>query len=100
MATRASYGQALVKLGKTCDRVIALDGDMKNSTHSQDYKKAFPDRFIECYIAEQNMVKTLAVFALFQQRENIFRNQQCLGFNDCAQLEKPKCVLNVDLLID
>ena len=45
-----------MKIGTSCDRVIALDGDMKNSTYSQDYKKAFPDRFIECFIAEQNMV--------------------------------------------
>ena len=56
IATRAGYGKALIKLGNNCDRVISLDGDMKNSTYSQEYKKAFPDRFIECYIAEQNMV--------------------------------------------
>lgn len=56
VATRAAYGKALVKLGKNCDRIYSLDGDMKNSTFSQDYKKEFPDRFIECFIAEQNMV--------------------------------------------
>jgi len=56
MATRAAYGQALIKIGKNCDRIYSLDGDMKNSTFSEQYKKAFPDRFIECFIAEQNMV--------------------------------------------
>ncbi|XP_002120750.2 transketolase [Ciona intestinalis] len=56
MATRQAYGLALVKLGRNCDRIYSLDGDMKNSTFSQDYKKEFPDRFIECFIAEQNMV--------------------------------------------
>nr|CAB3264554.1 transketolase-like [Phallusia mammillata] len=56
LATRAGYGKALVKIGQSCDRVYSLDGDMKNSTFAQDYKKAFPDRFIECFIAEQNMV--------------------------------------------
>jgi len=56
LATRASYGKALVKLAKNCNRIYALDGDMKNSTFSQDYMKAYPDRFVECFIAEQNMV--------------------------------------------
>ncbi|CAK8690459.1 unnamed protein product [Clavelina lepadiformis] len=56
LATRAAYGKALSKIGKNCDRVYSLDGDMKNSTFAQDYKKAYPDRFIECFIAEQNMV--------------------------------------------
>ena len=57
LATRASYGKALVKLAKNCNRIYALDGDMKNSTFSQDYMKAYPDRFVECFIAEQNMVR-------------------------------------------
>ncbi|XP_074593625.1 transketolase-like protein 2 [Brevipalpus obovatus] len=56
IATRQVYGTALVKLGKTNERVIALDGDTKNSTFSETYKKEFPSRFIECYIAEQNLV--------------------------------------------
>ncbi|KHJ42058.1 putative 1-deoxy-D-xylulose-5-phosphate synthase [Trichuris suis] len=56
VATRFAYGTALVKLGHSCDRVIALDGDVKNSTFSDKFRNAFPDRFIECYIAEQNMV--------------------------------------------
>ena len=37
-------------------RILALDGDTKNSTFSLTYKKAFPDRYIECFIAEQNLV--------------------------------------------
>jgi len=56
MATRKAYGIALAKLGKTSQRVVALDGDTKNSTFSETFKKAFPDRYIECFIAEQNMV--------------------------------------------
>ncbi|KRZ04297.1 Transketolase-like protein 2 [Trichinella zimbabwensis] len=60
VATRLAYGTALVKLGKSCDRVVALDGDVKNSTFADKFKNAFPDRFIECFIAEQNMVWQLA----------------------------------------
>ncbi|XP_054160793.1 transketolase-like [Oppia nitens] len=56
IATRQTYGLALVKLGRNCDRVIAMDGDTKNSTFSETYKKEFPNRYIECYIAEQNLV--------------------------------------------
>uniref|UniRef100_A0A8C8RME3 transketolase n=1 Tax=Pelusios castaneus TaxID=367368 RepID=A0A8C8RME3_9SAUR len=56
MATRKAYGLALAKLGHANDRVIALDGDTKNSTFSDLFRKEHPSRFIECYIAEQNMV--------------------------------------------
>lgn len=56
VATRLAYGDALVKLGKNNDRVISLDGDVKNSTYAIKFKEAFPDRFVECYIAEQNLV--------------------------------------------
>uniref|UniRef100_A0A1W7RC95 Transketolase n=1 Tax=Agkistrodon contortrix contortrix TaxID=8713 RepID=A0A1W7RC95_AGKCO len=55
-ATRKAYGVALAKLGHACNRVVALDGDTKNSTFSDLFKKEHPSRFIECYIAEQNMV--------------------------------------------
>lgn len=56
VATRAAYGTALVKLGNNNSRVIALDGDVKNSTFSINFKNTFPDRFVECFIAEQNLV--------------------------------------------
>ncbi|XP_061652232.1 transketolase-like protein 2 isoform X2 [Phyllopteryx taeniolatus] len=56
MATRRAYGVALAKLGRTSERVVALDGDTKNSTFSETFMKEFPERFIECFIAEQNMV--------------------------------------------
>ncbi|XP_069823141.1 transketolase [Dendropsophus ebraccatus] len=56
IATRKAYGLALAKLGQANNRVIALDGDTKNSTFSELFKKEYPDRYIECFIAEQNMV--------------------------------------------
>ena len=56
IATRAAYGEALVKLGAANPKVVALDGDTKNSTYSEKFMKAYPDRFFECFIAEQNMV--------------------------------------------
>lgn len=56
IATRVAYGTALVKIAQSNPRVIALDGDMKNSTYSENLKKYDPTRYIECFIAEQNMV--------------------------------------------
>nr|XP_034959078.1 transketolase-like protein 2 [Zootoca vivipara] len=56
MATRKAYGLALAKLGSASPRVVALDGDTKNSTFAELFKQAHPERFIECFIAEQNMV--------------------------------------------
>jgi len=56
LATRRAYGVALTELGRVDPRVVALDGDVRNSTFSEMFLKAFPDRFFECKIAEQNMV--------------------------------------------
>ncbi|VVC33185.1 Transketolase, N-terminal,Transketolase C-terminal/Pyruvate-ferredoxin oxidoreductase domain [Cinara cedri] len=56
IATRVAYGTALAKIADNNDRVIALDGDTKNSTYSDRIKVKYPERHIECFIAEQNMV--------------------------------------------
>jgi len=56
VATRQAYGSAILKLAKAHPRVVALDGDMKNSTFSQRIKEVDPGRYIECFICEQNMV--------------------------------------------
>src|SRR5262245_47760241 len=56
VATREAYGAAIVKLGEADVRVVALDADVKNSTFSEKFKKALPDRFYESFIAEQVMV--------------------------------------------
>src|SRR5438093_2600097 len=55
-ATREAYGDALVKIAEKQPRVIALDGDTKNSTYSEKLLKVHPERFFEMFIAEQNMV--------------------------------------------
>lgn len=56
VATRLAYGTALAKLAKSNPRVIALDGDTKNSTYAEKIKTVDPARFIEGFIAEQNVV--------------------------------------------
>lgn len=58
VATREAYGDGLVALGKVNPQIVALDGDVKNSTFSEKFMAAFPERFVECFIAEQNMIGT------------------------------------------
>jgi len=55
-ATRLAYGIALEKLGRVNDRVVVVDGDVKNSTYAEKFFGAFPSRSFQSYIAEQNMV--------------------------------------------
>lgn len=56
VATREAYGTALAALGQRDTRIVALDGDTKNSTFSERLKGVAPERFVEAFIAEQNMV--------------------------------------------
>ncbi|HTQ49983.1 MAG TPA: transketolase [Candidatus Acidoferrales bacterium] len=56
VATREAYGNALARIGEVDPRIVAVDGDTKNSTYADKFFKKFPDRSIECFIAEQNMV--------------------------------------------
>src|SRR3984885_1681527 len=56
IATREAYGTALARIGEADLRVVAIDGDTKNSTFADKFFKKFPERSTEAYIAEQNMV--------------------------------------------
>ena len=56
IATREAYGTALARLGEVDLRIVAVDGDTKNSTFADKFFQKFPERSTECFIAEQNMV--------------------------------------------
>jgi transketolase len=60
IAPRKAYGAALVALGAADSRVIGLDADVKNSTHAEWFAKKFPAQYLECKIAEQNMISVAA----------------------------------------
>ena len=62
IATREAYGAALVRIGEANPAVVAMDGDTKNSTYAEKFAKAFPNRFTECFIAEQNLVAVAVGF--------------------------------------
>lgn len=63
VATREAYGNALARMGQVDPRLVVLDGDTKNSTFSERFQARYPDRFVEAYIAEQNMVGMAMGFA-------------------------------------
>ena len=101
IATREAYGKALVKLGKINDDVVVLDADLSKSTKTNDFLKAYPSRFFNMGIAEQNLVgaacglaaagkipfaSTFAMFATGRAFE-VIRNSVCypkLNVKICA----------------
>jgi len=62
-ATRESYGEALVEIGEKYANVVVLDADLAGATKTGTFKKKFPERFIDCGIAEANMVDIAAGLA-------------------------------------
>ena len=65
---RKAYGQALVALGTISNTVISLDAEVKNSTYAELFEQKFPERFVQCFIAEQNMI---SMGVGFERRGNI-----------------------------
>ena len=63
IATRESYGNALVECGQVNDKIVVLDADLAAATKTGTFKKAFPERHIDCGIAECNMVGIAAGMA-------------------------------------
>ena len=61
--TRNGYGEGLVELGETNPGVVVLTGDLKESTRVEAFAKKYPERFIECGVAEQNMMGIAAGLA-------------------------------------
>ncbi len=90
-ANREAYGEALVELGQELDNIIVLDADLAKATYTCKFKEVFPDRFVDCGIAESNMmgvaaglatvgyipyVSSFAMFAALRAAEQ-FRNSVC-----------------------
>lgn len=68
VATRVGYGEALVELGEKRDDFIVMDADLAAATQTGKFKAAFPDRFYNCGIAEQNMMGIAAGIAATGKR--------------------------------
>ncbi|MEN6616873.1 MAG: transketolase [Syntrophorhabdus sp.] len=63
VATRKAYGNGLKRIADGFPNIVALDGEVSNSTYSEIFQEAYPERFFEMYIAEQNMMGTAAGLA-------------------------------------
>ena len=63
VATRKAYGDGLKAIGAIAD-VVALDGEVSNSTYAEEFREAYPDRFFEMYIAEQQMIAAAVGFSV------------------------------------
>lgn len=64
-ATRKGYGQAVLDLGAADENVVVLTADLAESTQVLDFAKKYPERFVECGVAEQNMMGIAAGLALY-----------------------------------
>ena len=64
IATREAYGKALVEFGAQYDNLVVLDADLAAATKTGMFKKAYPDRFFDCGIAENNMIGVAVGLAL------------------------------------
>jgi len=85
VATRVAYGQALVKLGEQNENMVVLDGDVQNSTYTIYFFQKFPNRSLQCYIAEQNMVG--AAVGLQTQGFDVFLSSfACFLTRACDQI--------------
>ena len=92
VATRDSYGNALVELGAENPNVIVLDADLANATKTLTFKKAYPDRHIDCGIAEANMtgvaaglatcgkIPFISSFAMFASGRNFEQVRNSIGY--------------------
>ena len=69
IATRDSYGKELIELAKVNDKVVVLDADLAAATRTGWFKKEFPDRHIDCGIAECNMMGIAAGLATTGEEE-------------------------------
>lgn len=63
-ATRRAFGDALVAIGTNRPEVVVLDGEVSNSTYTEDFAKAHPDHFFEMYIAEQQLISAAVGFSV------------------------------------
>ena len=64
-ATRKGYGQGVLDLGAADEKIVVLTADLAESTMVLDFAKKYPERFVECGVAEQNMMGIAAGMALY-----------------------------------
>ena len=82
IATRESYGKALVELGGEHSNLVVLDADLAAATKTGMFRKAFPDRHFDCGIAEENMIAVAAGW--FRSRPRLRCSRRGARLSRCA----------------
>src|SRR3989441_11426817 len=95
VATRKAYGEALAALGAARGDVVALDGEVSNSTFAEIFKQAHPDRFFEMYIAEQQLIA--AAVGLHARGWNAFASTFAAFFSRAYDFVRMAAISRVDL---
>jgi transketolase len=95
VATRKAYGEALAALGTARGDVVALDGEVSNSTFAEIFAKAHPDRYFEMYIAEQQMVA--AAVGLHARGWNAFASTFAAFLSRAHDFVRMAAISRVDL---
>src|SRR6266513_1372455 len=95
VATRKAYGEALAALGSARGDVVALDGEVSNSTFAEIFKQAHPDRFFEMYIAEQQLIA--AAVGLHARGWNAFASTFAAFFSRAYDFVRLAAISRVDL---
>jgi transketolase len=95
VATRKAYGEALAALGSARGNVVALDGEVSNSTFAEIFKEAHPDRFFEMYIAEQQLIA--AAVGLHARGWNAFASTFAAFFSRAYDFIRKAAISRVDL---
>src|SRR5947207_6629126 len=95
VATRKAYGEALAALGSARGDVVALDGEVSNSTFAEIFKQANPDRFFEMYIAEQQLIA--AAVGLHARGWNAFVSTFAAFFSRAYDFVRMAAISRVDL---
>ncbi len=95
VATRKAYGEALAALGSARGDVVALDGEVSNSTFAEIFAKAHPERYFEMYIAEQQLVA--AAVGLHARGWNAFASTFAAFFSRAYDFVRMAAISRVDL---
>jgi transketolase len=95
VATRKAYGEALAALGSARGDVVALDGEVSNSTFAEIFGKAHPERFFEMYIAEQQLVA--AAVGLHARGWNAFASTFAAFFSRAYDFIRMAAISRVNL---
>ena len=94
---REAYGKHIVELGKNNENLILLEGDLADSTQSEHFQQAFPERYFQIGIAEQNMVGIAAGLALEGKQPIVNSFAAFISMRACEQVRTDVAYPNLNV---